>query len=105
MHELLRTSSRYSTTASSEILSAVGVPFALPAVASAQIPTKGVFYACVRLDDGGEGRNIRLVSAGEPCRRTERHISWGTTGPEGQTGPQGPIGPRGLQGLSGSSGP
>jgi hypothetical protein len=46
--------------------------------ANAQIPSAGgVFYACVHLDrDSDEGRQLRLVAAGEPCRRNETRVHW-----------------------------
>ena len=67
---------------------------ALSAPVSAQVPTNGVIYACVRLDrDQDEGKLVRLVAANEklPAQRNqgpvERRRSDGPTGP---TGPQGP---------------
>ena len=85
--------------------------------ASAQIPSNGVFYACVRLDkDNDEARLARLVAADEPCKPRETRVSWsavgpqgpqgvrGATGPQGPSGPQGPIGPVGPSGPTGSTG-
>ena len=58
--------------------------------AAAQIPAaNGEFFACVRIDrDHDEGRLMRLVASGEPCRRNETKIHWNIVGPQG---PQGPI--------------
>jgi hypothetical protein len=59
--------------------------------AAAQIPSAdGVFYACVRpADDGDQARLVRLVSANEPCRRTETRVHWNVTGPQGPPGTNG----------------
>src|SRR5678816_178046 len=69
---------------------------------SAQIPTNGIFYACVRLDkDADEGRLARLVAADEPCKQKETRVHWGGIGPPG---PQGPTGATGAQGFPGQPG-
>ena len=72
---------------------------------SAQIPTNGVFYACVRLDkDADEGRLARLVAADEPCKQKETRVQWSVIGPQGPQGPTGATGGQGLQGLPGQPG-
>ena len=72
---------------------------------SAQIPTNGVFYACVRLDKGAdEGRLARLVAADEPCKQKETRVQWSVIGPQGPQGPTGATGAQGLQGLPGQRG-
>ena len=83
-----------------------------PAPAEPQIPSDGVFYACLRLDRrGDEGRLARLVSVDEACRPNEVRVHWNQTGPQGPqgvpgpTGPQGPQGPQGEQGEQGIQGP
>ena len=49
-----------------------------------QIPSDGVFYACMRVDkDGDEGRLVRLVAATEECKPQEQRISWNVTGRQG----------------------
>lgn len=82
--------------------------------AFAQIPSDGVFYACVRLDhDQDEGRLARLVAADEACKRNETRVHWsvigaqgpqGAPGARGATGPQGPTGSVGPQGSPGATG-
>ncbi len=70
--------------------------------ASAQIPSDGVFYACLRVDrDQEEGRLVRLVSADERCNRGEQRVHWNVVGPQG---PQGPAGTPGVPGLPGPRG-
>jgi len=69
-----------------------------------------IVYACLHNGTG----NVRIVPAGEPCRKPEMPIQWNITGPvgpqglqglTGATGPVGPTGPQGLQGLTGVTGP
>jgi Collagen triple helix repeat (20 copies) len=73
--------------------------------ASAQIPTNGVFYACVRLDkDADAGRLARFVAADEPCKPRETRVQWNATGPQGPQGPQGLPGATGMQGPIGPQG-
>src|SRR5580765_8297549 len=72
---------------------------------SAQIPTNGVFYACVRLDKGAdEGRLARLVAADEPCKQKETRVQWSVIGPQGPQGPTGATGAPGLPGQRGATG-
>src|SRR6185503_3515843 len=65
--------------------------------AAAQIPSAdGVFYGCVRLDrDGDEGRQLRLVTAGEPCCRNETRVHWNQKGKDGVNGKDGSNGTTG----------
>jgi len=74
--------------------------------AAAQIPSaNGEFFACVRLDrDNDEGRLMRLVARGEPCKRNETKVHWNVVGPQGPQGPVGPAGPRGATGPQGVPG-
>jgi Collagen triple helix repeat (20 copies) len=82
------------------------IPFAAPAPADAQIPTNGVFHACLRVDgDDDSARLVRLVSATERCRRNEQRVTWNAQGPAGPAGPAGPQGPSGAQGPAGATGP
>jgi hypothetical protein len=70
------------------------------------ITSGGVIYACVRLDrDRDEGRLVRLVAAGERCRRHETRIHWNVEGPAGPEGAPGPVGPEGPAGPAGEIGP
>ncbi len=83
------------TTAAAAALAAL----ALGADAQAQTaPVK--FYACV--DRGG---SLRLVDAGETCRRREKLITWDKSGQPGPMGPMGPQGPAGPAGAAGPAGP
>ena len=73
--------------------------------ASAQIPSNGVFYACVRLDkDQDEGRLARLVAADEACKPKETRVQWGMAGPQGPQGPKGATGATGATGANGTNG-
>jgi hypothetical protein len=74
--------------------------------AAAQIPSAGVYTACIRLDrDADEGKVIRLVAATEPCKGNETRITWNAQGQKGDTGPAGAIGPVGATGAIGGIGP
>src|SRR5258706_11691293 len=74
--------------------------------AAAQIPApNGEFFACVRIDrENDEGRLMRLVASGEPCRRNETKVHWNVVGPQGPQGPIGPVGPVGPKGSTGPQG-
>lgn len=73
---------------------------------SAQIPSDGVFYACVKLDrSGDEGQLVRLVSPDETCKPRETRVRWNVQGPVGPVGPQGPMGVPGAVGPRGPAGP
>ncbi len=73
--------------------------------ASAQIPSNGVYYACMRMDrDGDEGRIVRLVSADESCRPRETRVQWSVQGPVGQRGATGATGAQGATGSRGATG-
>src|SRR3954470_16483512 len=67
--------------------------------ASAQIPSSGVFYACVRLDKDAD--LVRLVAADEACKPRESRVHWNVVGPQG---PQGAVGKQGVQGVTGPQG-
>lgn len=56
-------------------------------------------FACVH-----EGNQLRLINPGESCRRNERLITWGVTGPTGPTGATGATGAPGATGATGSEG-
>ena len=72
---------------------------------SAQIPTNGVIYACIRMDrDHDEGRIARLVAASESCRRGEVRVQWNVVGPKGDKGDKGDKGAKGDQGVKGDKG-
>ena len=72
----------------------------------AQTPPSGVIYACALTDrDGEPGKQVRLVSAGEACRKNETRLQWNVAGPAGPVGPAGPTGPPGPIGPTGPTGP
>lgn len=69
-------------------------------------------HACVHRETG----QVRIVSAGEQCRRNETALEWNAEGPAGPAGagaegvmgpagPQGEMGPAGPQGDIGPAGP
>lgn len=60
----------------------------------------GTISACY----AAKGGALRIVSAGQKCRKGERAITWQRIGPIGATGPAGPPGDRGAQGPSGPAG-
>ena len=70
----------------------------MTSTAHAQIPSAGVFHACVRLD------NVRLVAANEACKKNETRVTWNAAGPQGPQGPQGIAGPQGEPGVQGPQG-
>ena len=77
-----------------------GAAWATGAVSSI-VSADGTINGCYRAASGsaeGQGQ-LRVVAAGEECRKNELAIDWNHRGPEGDRGPQG------LQGLAGSPGP
>ena len=48
---------------------------------------------------------LRVLTGANKCKKTEKAISWGTTGPQGATGPAGPAGATGATGATGPAGP
>ncbi|HET8583951.1 MAG TPA: hypothetical protein VFL65_11915 [Jatrophihabitans sp.] len=72
------------------------------AYAAGAIPApNGVINGCYQKAQG----QLRVVTTGTQCRKSEKAISWNQTGPQGATGPQGPAGPTGPQGPAGTTGP
>lgn len=71
-------------------------------VAASESPSPTI-HACVQRDSG----QVRIVAAGEECRRTETALEWNSEGPAGPAGvgAQGEIGPAGPQGEPGPAGP
>jgi hypothetical protein len=67
----------------------------VPAAASAVGAT--TIYACVNKKSGA----MRIVSAKAKCKRTERKLSWGATGPAGLPGKEGKQGATGAPGSNG----
>lgn len=95
-----------------------GLAMSLPAHAqdlSNPTSSEPIIYACVRNNrTPNAGRLLRLITAGEACRRGEVMVHWnvvgpkgdtGATGPAGLQGPVGPQGPEGPQGPTGGDGP
>jgi hypothetical protein len=57
-------------------------------------------YACVKK----EGGSMRLVSQRSKCAKSERKVSWSTTGPAGKNGLNGANGATGKNGTNGTNG-
>jgi type VI secretion system secreted protein Hcp len=71
------------------------------AAAGAQaLLANNVIYACVDLGTG----HLRVVDAGEKCRRGEQSLQWNKEGPQGAPGVQGVQGIAGLPGVNGAPG-
>jgi hypothetical protein len=77
-------------------------------VAASENPSPAI-HACVHRETG----QVRIVSAGDQCRRTETALEWNAEGPAGPagaqgepgaTGPAGPAGPQGPAGTGGGTG-
>ena len=68
-------------------------------VAASEDPSPTI-HACVQRDSG----QVRIVSAGEQCRRSETALEWNAEGPAGPAGAAGPAGPAGPQGDTGPAG-
>jgi hypothetical protein len=76
---------------------------ALLTVAFAVVPqaNAATLYACVKK----EGGSMRLVGEKTKCRRrSERKVSWNTTGPAGKNGATGKNGVNGANGTNGTNG-
>jgi hypothetical protein len=70
------------------------------AFAAAPHADAATLYACVKKHGG----SMRLVGQGTKCRRSERKVSWSTTGPAGENGNNGANGANGAPGKNGASG-
>ncbi len=57
-------------------------------------------YACVKK----QGGSMRLVSQRAKCAKSERKVSWSTTGPAGRNGASGVNGAAGKNGANGTNG-
>jgi hypothetical protein len=70
-------------------------------------PATSIIYACVQTDRDHDGDNghVRLVAAGEACRKNETSIQWNVVGPQGPAGPAGTPGAPGFPGAAGPAGP
>src|SRR5436190_5631988 len=69
----------------------------------AQIPSDGMFYACVRVDkDSDSGKLVRLVAADEACGKHETRVQWNVVGPQGVPGAPGVKGSTGATGATGA---
>ena len=62
-------------------------------VAASEDPSAPI-HVCVHRENG----QVRIVSAGEQCRRQESGLQWNAEGPAGPTGPAGPAGAPGISG-------
>ncbi len=89
-----------STRRAVTLLAAAG---ALLTVAFAAVPQAdaATLYACVKKEGGA----MRLVGEKTRChRRSERKVSWSTTGPAGRNGANGKNGTNGTNGANGTNG-
>jgi hypothetical protein len=73
----------------------------IAAFAMASQADAATLYACVKK----EGGSMRLVSQRTKCnRKSERKVSWSTTGPAGKNGANGGAGANGKNGTNGTNG-
>lgn len=72
----------------------------IAAFAMASQADASTLYACVKK----EGGSMRLVSQRAKCTKSERKVSWSTTGPAGKDGAGGAAGKNGSNGANGSNG-
>jgi hypothetical protein len=79
---------------------ALGTGVAVAAHGSSGKRTDGVIHACAKK----RGGHLRVVSAGQLCRKAEVALSWNVRGPEGPPGLPGPAGPAGATGPAGPAG-
>ncbi|MGD0453649.1 MAG: hypothetical protein ABSB69_08620 [Solirubrobacteraceae bacterium] len=94
-------SSRIRAVRPTTFISATGAVVLLalamaPASATAA-PSSAAIYACVNKKSGA----MRIVSAKAKCRRGERRLSWGASGPAGPAGAPGAPGAAGKPGANG----
>ena len=86
---------------------AAGTAWATGAVSSI-VGAAGTINGCYRAAGGGddEGRQgqLRVVVAGEQCKKNELAIQWSQKGPKGNTGTAGADGAPGATGAQGSQG-
>ena len=68
-------------------------------VERAEARTPAVIHACV----SKQVDLVRIVEAGERCRRWETRLQWNVEGPAGPQGPTGPPGPQGLPAIATAS--
>lgn len=92
--------SRPATRRAATLLATVGA-LLTAAFAAAPHADAATLYACVKK----EGGSMRFVSAKTKChRRSERKVSWSTTGPAGKNGTNGKNGSNGSNGANGTNG-
>lgn len=86
---------------------AAGTAWATGAVSSI-VGADGTINGCYQAaaGDDGDGRQgqLRVVAAGEQCKKNEQAIQWSQRGPKGDTGAQGVAGQAGLKGDTGAPG-
>jgi hypothetical protein len=89
-----------SITSRAVALSAAAAISLLAAFGMASQADASTLYACVKK----EGGSMRLVSQRAKCTKSERKVSWNTTGPVGKNGANGANGGSGANGKNGSNG-
>jgi hypothetical protein len=72
----------------------------IAAFAMASQADAATLYACVKK----EGGSMRLVGQRAKCTKSERKVSWSTTGPAGRNGADGKNGTNGAAGANGTNG-
>jgi hypothetical protein len=89
-----------SITSRSIALIAAATISLLAAFAMASQADAATLYACVNK----EGGSMRLVSQRAKCTKSERKVSWSTSGPAGRKGADGKNGANGVNGANGANG-
>jgi len=87
---------RLAILSTAVLVGAAGAAYAIPGGNSG-----GVIHACYLNHVG----TLRVIDAGQHCKRSEAAISWNKTGAHGSQGEPGPQGPAGAGGQSGAPGP
>ena len=95
-HRLRLVRGRWLAVTAAATVAAAGIAAAVQAA----IPdSSGVIHGCYNASNG----QLRVVSSGHACRRSEHAVSWNHTGPRGTAGPSGPAGATGVAGSMGAT--
>src|SRR5580765_7592947 len=96
-HRLRLVRGRWLAVTAAATVAAAGIAAAVQAA----IPdSSGVIHGCYSASNG----QLRVVSSGHACRRSEHAVSWNHTGPRGTAGPAGATGAAGSTGATGPPG-
>lgn len=74
--------------------------FAAVVACTATPATAATIHACANKQTGA----MRVIKASKRCAKSERKLSWSTTGPKGAPGPTGAAGAPGATGATGAAG-